>query len=272
MSTKGPPVAPPLPDREALERGIVARHPVRFQLALILLASFATALIVTRALLALGVGSMMFRYPLALIAAWGAFVVGVRLWLAYAGYGEIRAPSWGKSNVDATPDVGWNWPRYGGAGSAGGGRFGSGGGRFGGGGASGDFDAGMPARGFLSGSGGSTGGGHGGGGGSGWGIDLGDDGWVLLALITLLAAVFGAAGYLIYAAPDILADAAFALLLGGGLARARQTRLSGGWLRSVVHGTLWPFLIVLGLALLFAVVAQQSFPEARTMRDVIRRL
>src|SRR5262249_6820009 len=144
---------------------------------------------------------------------------------------------------------------------------------FGGGGASADFaDVGStpsqgsaPVAGWFSSSGGKSSGGGG-------GFDLGDDGWVLIALIALVSAVLGAGAYLVYMAPTILGDAAFAALLSAGLARRAGRIASEGWMGSVVRDTWIPFAIVLVLSVIFAATAHHYHPEAKTLRQLIQRL
>ncbi len=111
-----------------------------------------------------------------------------------------------------------------------------------------------------------------GSGGGGIDLDLGDSGWVLVALLALLAAIFGAFAWILYAAPAILGDAAFAALLSAGLVRSTRHIAAGGWIASVVSHTWLAFLAVFALALVFALVAQHRFPDARTILDVIHRL
>jgi len=251
---------------QALRMSIASRFAVRLHCALILLACFGVGLFVTHLLLAAGVDTMWLRYALALFAAYLTFLLGVRIWLWYAGYDRSILPS-RRASLLGNTDV----PSFGGgggSGSAGIPGFRGGGGGSGGGGASLDFDgattsASRTAGGFFSGS-------H--GGGSSGGLDLGDDGWVLLALIAVLLAVSGAVVWLIYAAPTILADAAFAAMLSAGLVKSTRHIASGGWVASVVGHTWIAFAFVFVLALAFAIVAQHKYPEARTLADVVHRL
>ncbi|HTQ00926.1 MAG TPA: hypothetical protein VMN56_16520 [Casimicrobiaceae bacterium] len=254
---------------EALRTSIASRFAVRLHCALILLACFGVGLFVTHLLLAAGVDTMWLRYALALFAAYLTFLLGVRIWLWYAGYDRRILPSRGCSLLDNA-----DLPSVGGGGGGGSGSaelpvFRGGGGSSGGGGASLNLDgttmsAGRTSAGFFSGS-------HGGGSGGG-GFDLGDDGWVLIALIAVLLAVSGAVVWLIYAAPTILADAAFAAMLSAGLAKSTRHIASGGWVASVVGHTWIAFGFVFVLALAFAIAAQHKFPEARTLADVWRLL
>ena len=173
-----------------------------------------------------------------------------------------------------TPDGGGF---VGGGGGGGGGSvdlpsFRGGGGGSGGGGASASFDTDALAPGEGSGTPSFSLSSKGGSSSGGWGIDFGDDGWVLILLIALLAAVFGAVAWILYAAPTILADAAFAGMLSAGLVRSTRHIASGGWVASVVGHTWFAFAVVVVLAIAFAVVAQNHFPEAHTLVDVVRRL
>ena len=248
---------------DGLRRAIVARHAVRVHVALILAVCFGVGLAVTKLLLMAGIHAMWLRYAVALAVAYGAFLLGVRIWLRYAGYEPEARRGQGSSlagdAVDAV-DVGWS--------GGGGGKgadvpvFRGGGGGTGGGGASARFGG----VGFASGDSAAA------PAGGGW-LDLGDGGWVLLLLIVLVAAAFGAIAWILYAAPAILADAAFAALLSAGLVRpTRRIAATGGWVASVVGHTWIAFAVVFALAMAFAVMAQRHFPDARTLADVIRRL
>jgi hypothetical protein len=118
---------------------------------------------------------------------------------------------------------------------------------------------GMSGRLFSKGSGGSSG---------GSGID--GDGLILLLLaIALLLAIFLASGYLIWAAPDILAEGVFGAALAGGLARRAKREDATGWIAGVVKKTWWPFALVLVMAVTFAWYAGKHFPQAHTFRQAV---
>jgi hypothetical protein len=108
--------------------------------------------------------------------------------------------------------------------------------------------------------------------GGGGGFDLGDDGWVIIALIALVSAVLGAGAYLIYMAPTIVSDAAFAALLSGGLVRSTRRMGAEGWVGSVVRDTWIPFTVVLVLTVVFAATAHHYHPEARTLIELVRKM
>ncbi len=269
----------------AAERGAVLKARVcdalkrrfflRFHVSLILLFTFCAGLVTTRAMLWLGVDVMWVRYLVAMLAAYGAFLLGVRLWLAYieasATAAAARSDSTsggGNGSLDAPLD----FVPGGGGGGGGGGCLpfrADGGGEFAGGGASDSFAAAgnggdvLPA---VGGSGGSS------GAGGGWGIDLGDgEGLVvlLLALLVLLAVVGGAA-WLIWIGPEVLVEAAFEAMLAGGLVKSLHGAGIGGWVGRVLWKTLLPFGLVTAAAVAFAAVGQSAYPDARTFRDVVR--
>lgn len=264
----------------AFRRQVASRFAVRLHVLLILSACFAVGLAVTKLLLMAGVSTLWLRYAVALVMAYCAFLLGVRLWLAYTGYVRRILPARRSSVTD-----GADLPGFGG-GSGGGGSGGSvelpgfrgGGGGSGGGGASATFGGGSPsaqaqALAFSSSqSSASSGSGGSHGSSSGGGFDLGDDGFVLVLLVALVVAVAGGVAWIIYAAPTILADAAFAGMLSAGLVRSTRHIASGGWVASVVGHTWFAFALVFVLAMVFAVIAQRHYPEARTILDVVRAL
>jgi hypothetical protein len=259
---------------------------LRFHVALLILWSFGCGLLVNKALMLAGVDAMLVRYPVSLMVGYGAFFVGVRLWLAYVGAAPLfdarksAARDSGNSGIDLSDAGSWR-----GSGSGPGVR--GGGGDFGGGGASASFGDGpaeatasaprmsisRPA--FLSsGSGSSASGGSGSGGGS-IDFDLGDgDGWLVILLLALAAAllcsVFGAVLYVVYSAPSMLADVAFSAMLAGGLVKSSRRWRDACWETRLLSATWIPFAIVLVLALATAGLALHLFPEARTLSDVIR--
>jgi hypothetical protein len=273
MTPPPPPAAGDSATPEELRQSIGTRFAVRFHVALILAACFAVGLGVTKLLLMAGVGTMWIRYAVALGFAYCAFLLGVRIWLRYAGFDRRILPSRRRNVLDDGRLLDFG-------GSGGGGKgvdlpvFRGGGGGSGGGGASAHFGGGGALAGETSPSSALAASSQrpSSSGGSGFSLDFGDDGWVLLALIAIAAALFGAVVWTIYAAPTILADAAFAGMLSAGLVRSTRRMATGGWMGSVVGHTWLAFAAVFVLALVFALVAQNRFPEARTVADVVRRL
>lgn len=244
---RGPPAT-----AEALRERIALRHSPRLHCLLILTACFGVGLLATFLLLRAGVSSMWVRYALALVAGYLTFLLGVRIWLHYAGFHRFRATEEGGSydGLDLIPE-----PTLGSARPAA--SFLGAGGRSGGAGASASYG---DASGTSSGS------------SLAEGFDLGDAGVVLLILAALALAVAGSVVWLIYAAPTILAEAAFAALLSAGLVRGTRRLARNGWMASVVGNTWIAFSVVFVLAIAFALAAQHYYPEARTLSDVLRRI
>jgi hypothetical protein len=158
-----------------------------------------------------------------------------------------------------------------------GGGFRGGGGDFGGGGASGSF-AEAPA--VLAGSGSeavATGVEAGGGaaeaaggavGEAASGVDLDKGCLVVVVLALLAAAIFGAGLYLIYAAPYILSEAAFEVILAAGLVRGARRLQSGDWLGSVFRATWIPLAVTLLLSLLAGFLMHHFFPGVTRLSEL----
>lgn len=262
---------------EALRARIVRRHAVRLHCALILIACFATGLLVTKLMLMAGVSTMWVRYALALAAAYAAFLLGVRVWLRYVGSdGGARraaADTSGVDVIDVISDV--SASRGSGAPVQVSDALRGGGGRSGGAGASMSLDGGakvnVAAAGMPESASASSAGSGARGGGGGFGLDF-DGGLVFVALVLAVAAVAGAAIYILWAAPTILADAAFAAMLSAGLVRPTRRIVSGDWMASVLGNTWFAFTTVAILAIGFALVAQHVYPQAQTLPDVLWHL
>ena len=268
----------------------LSRLYLRFHVSLLILWSFGCGLLVNKALLLAGVDWMLLRYPISLAAGYAAFFIGVRLWLAYVG----AAPLWGGGNRAARARAG---DGDGGTGAAdlvdaidaAGSRIGpalkGGGGDFAGAGASasfGDASPGASPGSSLSmprlpslGSRGSLSNGPRGSGGGFAALDLGDgDGWLVIVLLALAAAllcsVFGAVLYVVYAAPSMLADVAFSAMLAGGLVKSSRRWRDACWKTELLRATWVPFTIVLVLAMATAGLALHLFPDARTFSELIQ--
>ena len=261
------------PTRERIKAFVAARYSTRVHMSIILAACGLTAMSASVTLLHYGVHSMLLRYPLAMTLAYATFLIGVWTWLRATGLieGNVnfrrRDARGRRDGIGLDIDI----PAGGGGGGGGGiGRIGlprAGGGAFDGGGASASFD--QPAVASVNPSG---------GGGSSVGSKIGGslfdgidgDGIVLLILAALLAlVVFATSGYLIWCAPDVLAEAAFGAALTGTLHRAAREHAPGGWVAGVVRKTWWPFALVLAAALAFAAWSTVHYPEARTFREAI---
>ena len=109
--------------------------------------------------------------------------------------------------------------------------------------------------------------------GSGWSLpkidlDLGDDGWeILLLLAALVLAIAFAGGYLIYAAPQILPEAAWQAVFASTLTRVSKQD-HHGWMSGVLRSNVLPFTIVLLLAGAFGWAAHKQCPHAAKLVEV----
>jgi hypothetical protein len=185
----------------------------------------------------------------------------IRVWIWYV---TLRHPVWarssgGPSNLDFG---GWGG---GGGGGVSGPRFG--GGSSGGGGASDSWaetDSPLPVP--I----GQASSGHGGffsnldfGGGGG-----DDDGWlVMVLLVALVLVIFGAGGYLVFAAPQILPEAACQAILAPALLRVSKEH-HHGWMSGVLRSTVLPFAIVCVFAGALGWAAHRACPAAPRLIDV----
>lgn len=220
----------------------------RVQMSLIVGLTGAAGLLFSFILLQLGVTSMALRYPLALLLAYGAFLVLLWLWLRTKADDYVDVPDL-SGLVPSGPN-----------GSAP--SFEGGGGHFGGGGASGSFDG--PAS-FAP-------------------VDsdasplseaasaLGDGADELAIPLVVMAMVLGlalASLYVVYAAPILFAE----LLVDGALSYALYRRIQAAdsphWLESAVRRTALPFLLT-GVFLAVSGAAMAAYaPGAHSIGEVI---
>jgi hypothetical protein len=221
-------------------------------MGLMIAATAASGLIASKLLLEAGLGSVLIRYPLCVLIAYGVFIGLIRIWIGYIRLRETRSTRAGiPEGLDLvqipSPDL--DKP-------AGFGGFG--GGDSGGGGASDSWGIAEPAT----------------AGGSpvevgGVAADL-DDGLVLLIVFVVVAlSVFCAGGYVIYVAPQILSDVAFTAVLAPAMARAAKRAETGGWIRTVLRRTLVPLAVVLIVTVAAGVAMSNHCPGARTVIEAL---
>jgi hypothetical protein len=234
---------------------------VRIHMGLILTAVTASGLLASKGMLMAGVLSLRFRYPVAILCSYLVFLGLVRIWIWYVCRRQIASGGGlDFGNIELTGG--------GSSGSGGGGgSFRFGGGDSGGGGASSvweaDANAGvMPPVSAPAPSG-----------GSGWSLpsfdfDLGDDGWeILLLLAALVLVIVFAGGYLIYAAPQILPEAAWQAVFASTLTRVSKSD-HHGWMGGVLKSTVLSFTIVMVLAGALGWVAHKHCPAATKLVEV----
>jgi hypothetical protein len=243
---------------------------LRVHMSLILAGTVAAGTVATKLLLTVHLNRLWIRYAIAVLFAYGAFLLLVRCWLYYVGFRAQRQRRFNALDVPADfanslCDLGGNWGSS--VADVSGDAVQSGGGSFGGGGSSGSWGVDDNAVSVVS----PSGGGGGGGGGGGWGIDLGldlDDSLFLVVIAALIAAVLVGI-YLIYAAPAILSEAAFEAVLGAALLKKAKEAGSGNWVGSVVKATIIPFLLVASLSTVVGWYAQVRCPGATRLHDAL---
>jgi hypothetical protein len=227
-------------------------------MSLIVAAVVASGVLSSKLLLVSGVHSLRLRYPIAVLCSYGVFLGMVRMWIWYVAVRRVATTASQAADPGILLDGGnLSLPEI----RTGDGPFAFGGGDSGGAGASDSWGVAS-----------SSGSGSSGSGSSKWfpdlDLDLGDDGWWVLLLLALLAIViFCAGGYLVWAAPDILGEAAWQAVLGSVLVRAREHAKSG-WMGGVVRSTAIPFAAVLIVAGVLGWQAHRHCPTAARLAEV----
>ena len=267
MKRKKTPAAPTLTTEPVLKRNLARRLASRFALrlhvVLIVLWSLAWGVTCNKLLQLTGLDSPPWRYSIATVTAWLAMLVAFKLWLAYAGFTQRRkqqsARGWQSDSIaDAAADAidfgsGLPMPRLGGnigRAAAQLGPIGGQGGIFGGGGASADFEPlADAADSSLLGEAGS---------GVADSLSSADEALPLVLVIAVVVAAvtacLGVVTYFYTQGPMLLSEAAFEVLLAGGLIRTARRADQADWLRTVVVRTTVPWLIVLGCAIAIGLV------------------
>jgi hypothetical protein len=260
------------------ERFMIRHHWLRFDMTVILGATFLSGVLVSYLLLLIHVTSILVRYPLAVLASYLVFLGCIRLWLHYVIPSDRR-----RDRVDAGSYV-----PGGDAGSVSPAPFAGGGGEFGGGGASGSFggpsdtadqDIINPIYASTGDSGGTSSGGTlkdlFGGGGGGDGDSSGDGfGAIIIAIIAamVIAAIFGTIGYFIWHASSLLCQAAFQFMLAANLRRHSKTMVHPDWYGSVIRMTWKPFGAIFLLVVMLAGLIHHYFSHCTKLSEVINTL
>jgi hypothetical protein len=252
----------------------------RVEMSLILAATGAAGLLASFLLLRLGLSAMWLRYGLAVLVAYGVFLLLLCAWLLLHRR-EPLSDAWGDL-LNLTPDgpggasVAADAPAS---------TFG-GGADFAGAGTGGSWDAGVSSgmqsavpqvnAGGVGVGGGSGGGGGGGGSGALSGLDIFDadsEGCVffLLALALVVAGTL-AALYVVYAAPLLLAEILVEGVLLSGLYRGmkRARRGGGDWLGAAVRRTWLAVLLTLVTFSAAGYFLQRAAPRARSIGEAWR--
>lgn len=256
----------PYVNQARIRNWLELRFFLRLHMFLILGGTFLAGIVATKLLFELGVDTMSLRYAIAVVLAYFVFLFLIRLWLWYVGLQAKPDPADSLDGLDGLDAVGDSVDFCADAISSlrplGEPVFVAGDGSFGGSGATGSWgDAILADATPSSGSGGSID-------APGCGLDL-DEGLILVLLAVVLIALLGASIYVIWAAPAILAEAAFEAALAVALARSAKRVDRPGWVGRVWRATFWPFLGILVLTVTLGWLAQRECPEARRLVDAI---
>jgi hypothetical protein len=243
-----------------VRRALGRLHSLRLQMMLIVALTAATGFLASVLLLSGGLHSMPLRYPLAVVAAYLAFLFFLWCWLKLRWEDLIEVPDVSGGPVSAG-DHSLPWE--------------GGGGHSGGGGASGSWDAGGDHAVASLGDGAQS------SGSSDMLPDVGDavssslDGEelvvVIIALVALAAAI-AAAFWIVWIAPTLFAELTLDAALATGLYKRLKKIEGDHWLRTAIRRTVWLFV---GVALLFtaAGAAMHAYaPQAKSIGQVIRQM
>ena len=246
---------------ESLRRRLQRKSYPRLHASLILLLTGLAGFLVSFTLLRLGLTAMWLRYPVAILVAYGVFLLLLRVWLSLS-----RPRDWYLEDVvEETIDVvsestGADDPGFGG------------GADFAGGGAGGSWGQSVstvtttrstvstftPAK-----SSGSS--------GFSFDFDL-DDAWFLLIVVVVLIAILGAAFYVVYIAPVLLAEILLDGVLLAALYKQVKTIEHKHWLRSALDRTALPAVIVAVVFTIAGFAMQTAVPEARSIGEVWKHI
>ncbi|HEY9420995.1 MAG TPA: hypothetical protein VIW92_06255 [Thermoanaerobaculia bacterium] len=265
-----------IPSRERLiekAKERLLRHGLpRLEMSILLALTGASGFLTSFLLLKGGVVSMALRYPVAVMVAYGVFLLLLRIWLAIQQDGwrdvvDVADADMVEMALDGVTSVG----------RGAGGGFSGGGGSFGGAGSTANFQAPVP----LSSSpppapmavrSASAVGKSGGGKGFSFDFDLDEGGFlVLLAVLILAVAVMGAAVYVLWTAPVLLAEVLVdGLIMTGLYRRLRKTEEPTHWLLGAVRRTWIPALAVAILFSFAGHLLQKAVPEARSIGPALK--
>ena len=227
---------------------------------LIVALTAAVGFLASVTLLSSGMNTMWIRYPLAVAAAYAAFLFFLWCWLRLRWEDFIDVPDFsGAGGIPSgggtvEPPLPWEGA----------------GGQFGGGGASGSFDdsglvsnhpdTSMPSEKMsdIADAAGSA-------------LDLEELTVVVLAIVALAAAVF-ASLWIIWIAPALFAELTLDAALATGLYRRLRHVTGDHWLRTAIRHTVWPILGVLVLFGIAGFAMQQYAPHAKSVGHVLKHM
>lgn len=224
---------------QRFKTAIRERFLLRFHMLLILVAVILSGIGISKLLWLVGLGQIHLRYPLAVLGSYGVFFALIRVWLWYVALTHDEPAARQGRDVDGVEDAGELVELA--------------------------VDVASDVQVAAVGQGAS--------GGGSWSVgDVGDSdgaGLVLLLLVVLLCVVFGSGLYLMWQAPALLSEAALQMVLAGSLRRATRRIDAPGWAGSVLGATWLPFVLVVIMVWIFAMVAGSVCPGATRLAEVL---
>ena len=200
-------------------------------MAIMVATATALGVIASKLLLMAGLTNVLARYPAAALVAVFGFIALTRLWISYIALGDRSLwESLDLPDCDLPVDDAFSF----------------GGGDSGGGGASDSFASSDSSA--------ADAGSH----GVGVDFDLGEAVWIVILLAALVAVICGSGVYLIYTAPEVLPEVAFAALMPAVLAKASKA----GWIRPVLRAAWIPLGLVLVVTIALGAGVHQYCPGA----------
>ena len=224
---------------EVIERQLLRKSMPRVQVSLILLLTGLAGFLVSFSLLHFNLLQMWVRYPIAILMAYGVFLVLLRLWLWAQGremkveldpsLWDVIPPDEFSTGISLPSGAGQHLDGCGAGGSV--------------------IDSAADGIGF--------------------GLDFEEGLLLVVAIIALLGGLI-ASLYIIYIAPALLAEILVDGVLVAGLYRGVSHFEQRHWLRGAVRRTLLPALLA---AMFFAIAGyamQKAFPQAHSIGEVWR--
>jgi hypothetical protein len=229
---------------ERVRRRLLAHGWPRLEMLLTILVTGAVGFVTSLGLLIYDVRTIWLRYGIAVVVAYGAFLLMLWAWLRSGHAEEPELDAWDAYDLaDAAGDAVDSLRGFSG-----------GGGEFGGAGASSTFDAPTVKGASAS-----------------LDLDLDDLFWVVLVLAALGSALL-AVGWVVWTAPALLAELAVDAALVAGLYRRLRRSSGGHWLGTAVGRTWIPFTVVFVTVVAAGWLFQVRYPEADSIGDVWRLL
>jgi hypothetical protein len=223
---------------ESLKRRLMRKSYPRLHASLILLLTGLAGFLVSFVLLRIGLSAMWLRYPIAILFAYGVFLILLRIWLALS-----RTSDWDvdvEDIVDTTVEVE-------------------------------SYDSSTDVSTFTStqsvststttSNSSST--------GFSFNLDLDDAWWILLVIVVLLGAAI-AALYVVYIAPALLAEILLDGVLMAGLYKRVKNIDHQHWLRGALSRTAVPAILIVVFFTIAGFAMQKAVPGAHSIGEVWR--